>query len=252
MKGTWPSNATDEECSMRLFKDALMGHAANAAVLSAEDEEHNRRAAARVEGAYSRVREYLPEELEGDAAPTYAEVLTALRDKGKGLEASLPPRRILTHMLAGLDYYFFSLPRLGYVYDAPHLTDEERAAEHGLRHDLLIGLYDELEPAFDVSLNWPPNGYDVDEHGDLVRFEAEFEGSAAIGYDYGYDEEYVRGFVEGCLERLLDRGQFDKSDYLRGLWEDGDEKDKQFALRQFKAGCEVREGRYDDRPDFPV
>lgn len=132
-----------------------------------------------------------------------------------------------------------------------------------MRNDLLLELYDELESAFDVSLTWPPNGYDVDEHGELVKFEAEFEGPAAIGYDYGYDaaifheghtddEEYVRRFVESCLERLLDRGQFDKSDYLRGLWEDGDKKDKRFALRQLKAGCEVREGRYDDRLEFPV
>ena len=44
----------------------------------------------------------------------------------------------------------------GRVYDQPALTDEERAAEHGLRHDLLlIKLYDLLEPAFGVSLSWP-------------------------------------------------------------------------------------------------
>jgi hypothetical protein len=45
----------------------------------------------------------------------------------------------------------------GRVYDQPDLTDEERTAEHGLRHDLLIKLYDLLEPAFDVSLSWPPD-----------------------------------------------------------------------------------------------
>jgi hypothetical protein len=37
-------------------------------------------------------------------------------------------------------------------------ADEERTAEHGLRHDLLITFYDLLEQAFDVSLSWPPNG----------------------------------------------------------------------------------------------
>lgn len=162
MKDRWPLDATDEGCSLRLFKDALMGHAATAVVLSDEDEEDRRRAAAEVEDAYARVREYSPEELEGDAAPTYVEVLTALRLKSRGLEATLPPRRVLTHMLADLDYYFFALPVRGYVYDMPNLTDEERAAEHGLRHDLLLKLYDELEPAFDVSLSWPLRGYEVD------------------------------------------------------------------------------------------
>ncbi len=117
-------------------------------------------------------------------------------------------------MLAGLGYYFFTLAS-GHerVYVMPHLTDEERAAENGLRHELCLKLYDELEPAFDVSLSWLPGGYEVDEDGELVKIEAEFEGMATIGYDYGYDaaifhegnaddEEYVRGFVEGCLERL--------------------------------------------------
>lgn len=263
MRGTWPPKATGEERALRLFKDALMGHAANAVVLSAEDEEHRRHAAARVEDAYSRVREYSPEEPEDDTARLYAEVLTALRDKSKGLEASLSPRRILVHMLADLDYYFFALPKRGYVYDAPHLTDEERAAEHGLRHDLLFGLYDELEPAFDVSLNWPPNGYEVDERGELVECEAEFEGMAAIGFDYGYDaaifheghagdEEYVRGFVGGCLERLVDQDKPEEADYLGSLWENGDEEDKRHALEMLKDGCEVREGCFDDRPEFPV
>lgn len=56
-------------------------------------------------------------------------------------------------MLADIDYYFFALPVRGHVYDMPDLTDEERSAEHGLRHDLLLKLYDELEPAFDVSLS---------------------------------------------------------------------------------------------------
>lgn len=142
----WPLYATDEERSLRLFKDALMGHAATAVVLLAEDEEARRRAAAEVEDAYARVREYSPEELEGGATPTYAEILTALRLKSRGLEATLPSHRVLAH-------YFFALPGRGYVYDMPDLADEERAAEHGLRHDLLLKLYDELKPAFDVSLS---------------------------------------------------------------------------------------------------
>lgn len=261
MKDRWPLDATGEERSLRLFKDALMGHAATAVVLSAEDEEDRHRAAAEVEDAYARVREHSPEELEGDAAPTYAEVLTALRLKSKGLEATLPLRRVLAHMLADLDYYFFTLPGRGYVYDMPDLTDEERAAEHGLRHDLLLKLYDELEPAFDVSLSWPPRGHEVNEDGELI--ETEPLGMAAIGFDCGYDflvfheghaddEEYVAGFVEGCLERLLDQDEPDESDHLRDLWENGDEEDRGFALRQLKAECEVREGRYDDRPEFPV
>lgn len=65
MKDRWPLDATDEERSLRLYKDALMGHAATAVVLSAEDEEDRCRAAAEVEDAYARVREHSPEELEG-------------------------------------------------------------------------------------------------------------------------------------------------------------------------------------------
>jgi len=261
MKYRWPLDATDEERSLRLFKDALMGHAATAVVLSAEGEEDRRHAAAEVEDTYAKVHEHSPEELKGDATPTCAEVLTALRLKSRGLEVTLPSHRVLVHMLADLDYYFFVLPGCGYVYDMPGLTDEERAAEHGLRHDLLLKLYDELEPAFDVSLSWPPRGHEVNEDGELV--ETEPLGMAAIGFDCGYDflvfheghaddEEYVAGFVEGCLERLLDQDEPEESDHLRDLWENGDEEDRGYALRQLKEECEILERSYDDRPEFPV
>lgn len=258
---TWPPDATEEERSLRLFKDALMGHAATAVVLSDEDEEDRRRAAAEVEDAYARVREYSPEELEGDGAPTYAEVLTALRRKSRGLEVTLPPRRVLAHMLAGLDYYFFALPDLGYVYDMPRLTDEERAAEHGLRHDLLLKLYDELEPAFDVSLSWPPQGYEMGEDGVLIKDDV--NRMEVIGFDCGYDflvfheghaddEDYVSGFVEGSLERLLDQDEQEESDYLRDLWEHGDEADREHVLFVLREECEVLEGCCDERPELPV
>jgi hypothetical protein len=107
------------------------------------------------------VREYTPSELEGNNAPTYEEVLTTLRrEKGsKTCERALPSCRVLVHILAGLDFYFHKVTcGYGRVYDMPHLTDEERAAEYGLRHDLLVTLYDKLEPAFDVSFTWPPSG----------------------------------------------------------------------------------------------
>lgn len=266
MTTPWPSQATDEERAMRLFKDARMRRsiAGFGALLSPEGEEEVLRRTAELEDAYARVSEYAPDELTGDAAPIRAEVLAALRMEGKEREEALPPRRVLVHMLADLDYYFYELASgRERVYDMPHLTDEERAAEHGLRHDLFLKLYDELEPAFDVSLNWPPNGYEVDEDGELVKVEAEFEGMAAIGYDYGYDaaifheghagdEEYVRGFVEGCLERLVDQDKPEEADYLGSLWESGDEEDKRHALEMLKDGCAVREGCFDDRPEFPV
>jgi len=157
----WPPGATDEERSLRLFKDALMKHVAYApwSFLSPESEGAAELAAAEVDNAYARVREQVPEELEGTLASLYGKILTALREGDGGREGSLPDRRVLVHVLAGLDHYFFELAR-GHerVYDVPELSDEERAAEHGLRHDLLSRLYDELEPTFDVSLNWPPNG----------------------------------------------------------------------------------------------
>jgi hypothetical protein len=226
-------------------------------------EEELRRRTAEVEGAYARVREHTPEGLEGDAVPAHAQVLAALRSGGEAPERYLPPRRVLVHVLARLDYYFFKLSSgYGRVYDMPHLTDEERAAEHGLRHDLLLKLYDELEPSFDVSLSWPPNGYEVDEKGELIEIEDEFVGMVAIGYDYGYDarifheghaddEEYVRGFVEGCLERIGDE-EPEEVGFLRNLWEGGDEEDRGYALEMLKDECEVREGRFDDHPEFPV
>ena len=234
------------------------------ALLSPEGEEELLRRTTQLEDAYARVSEHAPEELKGDAAPTRAEVLTALRMQGGEREEALPPRRVLVHMLADLDYYFYEVASgRQRVHDMPHLTDEERAAEHGLRHDLFLKLYDELEPAFDVSLNWPPNGYEVDEDGELVKVEAEFEGMAAIGYDYGYDaaifheghagdEEYVRGFVEGCLERLVDQDEPEEADYLRDLWENGDKEDKRHVMEMLKDGCEVRKGRFDDRLEFPA
>jgi hypothetical protein len=263
-KEAWSPDATEEERSLRLFKDALMRHAAIVvpALLSAESAEELRRAIAEVEHAYARVREHVPDELEGSADPTYAEVLTALRDKSRGLRTSLPSRRVLVHMLADLDYYFFTMPRREYVYDMPQLTDEERAAENGLRHDLLLKLYDELEPAFDVSLSWPPGGYEVDENGRLIEADAEFAGMAAVGYDYGYDagifyegnaddKEFVRGFVEGYLDRIEEE-EPDEVGFLRNLWEGGDEEDRGYVLEMLKAECEVREGRFDERPEFPA
>lgn len=201
MKEAWPPGASDEERSLRRFKDALMKRsmAVVPALLSPESEEELRCRTAEVEHAYARVREHAPAEFKGGAAPVHAEVLVALRRKEGEREKALPSRRVLVHMLANLDYYFFELASgHEHVHDMPYLTDEERAAEHGLRHDLFLKLYDELELAFDVSLNWPPNGYEVDEDGELVKVEAEFEGMAAIGYDYGYDAAI---FHEGHADR---------------------------------------------------
>jgi len=107
------------------------------------------------------VQEHTPSELEGNNASTYVEVLATLRRaKGsKACERALPTRRVPVHMLAGLDFYFYKVTS-GYrrVYDMPHLTDQERTAENGLRYDLLITLYDKLEPAYDPSFTWPPSG----------------------------------------------------------------------------------------------
>lgn len=136
----------------------------------------------------------------------------------------------------------------------PELTDEERAAEHGMRHDLLLALYDELEPAFDVSLWWPPNGYEVDGAGGLIGAEAQFTGLAATGYDHGYDFQvfyegdardngYVEGFVDGSLERLGEEEPEEES-MLRRLWEDGGAEDRFFVLEDLKARCEVRGGPF--------
>jgi hypothetical protein len=128
--------------------------------LSSEQERAAELAASEVENAYARVREYTPSNLEGNNAPTYEEVLATLRRaKGsKACEGALSSRRVLVHMLVALDY--FHRVAFGYrrVYEMPHLTDEECAAEKSLKHNLLIKLYDTLEPAFDVSVAWPPSG----------------------------------------------------------------------------------------------
>ena len=260
-----PKDTTEEDRRLRLFKDALMRYSVEHpwSFLSDEAKEAAELAASKVEKAYARVREHAPEELKGDTLPAYAKILSALRNRTRESQSALPSRRVLVHVLAGLDYYFYRL-NLGYerVYDMPYLTDEERAAEHGLRHDLLLKLYDELEPAFDVSLSWPPNGYKVTEKGVLVEVEAELTGMAAIGYDYGYDaeifneghahdQEFVKGFVEGCLDRIAE-DEPEEANFLRNLWEGGDEEDRASVLEMLKEECEVREGRFDDRPEFPV
>lgn len=81
--------------------------------------------------------------------------------------------------------------------------------------------------------------------------EGAFGGRAAVGYDHGYDGEvfylglaldpaYVTGFVEGCLERIGEDDP-DEEDFLRDIWEDGDDRD--FVLELLKSGVEVRTGR---------
>ena len=63
------------------------------------------------------------------------------------------------HKLAHLDYDFHrATSGNGRVYDMPHLTGEKRAAENGLRCDLLIKLSARLEPTFHVSFTWPFSG----------------------------------------------------------------------------------------------
>jgi hypothetical protein len=62
-------------------------------------------------------------------------------------------------MLAHLDYYFHRATSGNARYDMPHLTDEECAAENGLRYDILTKLYDTREPAFGVFLNWLPGDH---------------------------------------------------------------------------------------------
>ena len=163
MKDHWPTHASDEERSLRIFKDALMNYSIEKpwTFLSSEQERATELAVSKVENAYARVREYTPSELEGNNAPTYEEVLATLRraKDSKACEGALSSRRVLVHMLAGLDFYFHKVTcGYGRVYDIPYLTDEERTAENGLRHDLLITLYDKLEPAFDVAFTWPPSG----------------------------------------------------------------------------------------------
>lgn len=77
-------------------------------------------AEAKVEGAYAKVHEDAPKELDGNETPTYAQILTTLRKEGKEREEGLPSRRVLVRVLANLDYYFFKLTT-GYqrVYDMP-------------------------------------------------------------------------------------------------------------------------------------
>ena len=59
----------------------------------------------------------------------------------------------------------------------PDFSDEERTAEHGLRHDLLITFYDLLEQAFDVSLSWSPTARrEATKLAHLARCEACQEG----------------------------------------------------------------------------
>src|SRR5215216_3517669 len=111
MMEAWPKDTTEEDRSLRLFKDALMKYSVEHpwSFLSDEAEEAAELAASKVENAYARVREHAPEELKGDALPAYARILSALRDRTWKGGSALPSRRMLVHVLAGLDYYFYRL-----------------------------------------------------------------------------------------------------------------------------------------------
>ncbi len=59
----------------------------------------------------------------------------------------------------------------------------------------------------------------------------------------------MKGFVEGCLDRIAE-DEPEEADFARNLWEGGDEEDRASVLEMLKEECEVREGRFDDRPNF--
>ena len=61
----------------------------------------------------------------------------------------------------------------------------------------------------------------------------------------------MRGFVEGCLDRIAE-DEPEEVGFLCNLWEGGDEWDGNAALEMLKDECEVGEGRFDDRPEFPA
>jgi hypothetical protein len=111
MMEAWPKNMTEEDRSLRLFKDALMRYSLEHpwSFLSDEAEEAAGLAASKVEDAYAMVREHAPEELKGDALPAYAGILSALRSRTRESRSALPSRRVLVHVLARLDYYFCRL-----------------------------------------------------------------------------------------------------------------------------------------------
>jgi hypothetical protein len=47
--------------------------------------------------------------------------------------------------------------------------------------------------------------------------------------------------VEGCPERIGEDDDPDEEEFLRGIWEDGDDQD--FVLEALRGGVEVRTGR---------
>ena len=74
MKEAWPPHATEEERSLRLFKDALMRRSmaiVPAALFPGSEDELGRRTA-EVEGTYARMREPAPARFQNDAVPPYA------------------------------------------------------------------------------------------------------------------------------------------------------------------------------------
>ena len=56
------------------------------------------------------------------------------------------------------------------------------------------------------------------------------------------DERYVEGFVEGCLERIGEDDYSDEEDFLRHIWEEGDDL-RGFVVEALEGGVEVRSGR---------
>jgi hypothetical protein len=65
--------------------------------------------------------------------------------------------------------------------------------------------------------------------------------------------------ASGARRALAGHEAFDRAtrkiseaDFLRNIWEGGDEEDRSSVLEMLKDECEVREGRFDNPPEFPV
>jgi hypothetical protein len=73
---------------------------------------------------------------------------------------------------------------------------------------------------------------------------------ATLGHDdHGHDAKvFYLGlvldpkYVEGCLERIGEDDDPDEEEFLRGVWEDGDDL-RGLILEALKGGAEVRAGR---------
>lgn len=140
---------------------------------------------------------------------------------------ALPAPRLLLYCLLDLDEYFYltrrapSSPQLPRLHDLGEgvrssMSEEEIAAGHGERHELLIRLYRLLD------LLGSEDGASRKQRMYGLGYECGYDGGVFYTR-YEHDQDYLDGFVEAALELIGEEGCEEDRElaaYMSGLWND--------------------------------